>query len=61
MSSCARLEGPPVGGPFFLENRMNTRRKPVNKRAGARGFRHEVSKTHPRNVRARPMRGGTRL
>lgn len=38
-----------------------TSRDRVNKGRGARQFRHEVSRTHPRNIKPRPMRGGWRL
>lgn len=44
-----------------------TRRKPVDKYGSAREegsakrFRRDVSKTHPRNMAPRPMRGGWRL
>lgn len=40
---------------------MNTKRRYVNKRRSAKNFRRSVSKTHPRNVKAAPMRGGFRL
>lgn len=40
---------------------MNTKRKFVNKRRSAGQFRRDVGKTHPKNVHARPMRGGWRL
>lgn len=33
----------------------------VNKRHSARKFRHNVSRTHPINMRGAPMRGGIRL
>ncbi|WNK14546.1 MAG: hypothetical protein [Microvirus sp.] len=36
-------------------------RKPMNKHSAARSFNHASSKTHPRNMQARPMRGGFRL
>jgi hypothetical protein len=44
-----------------------TRRARVDKYAGphrdgsAKQFRRDVSTTHPRNVKPRPMRGGWRL
>jgi hypothetical protein len=51
-----------VGPLFFCEVFfMKTRRAPINKGRGARQFRHEVSKTHPKNMQPRPMRGGIRL
>lgn len=40
---------------------MNTRRRFVDKRASAGQFRHNVSRTHPKNVVRAPMRGGWRL
>lgn len=36
-------------------------RKTVNKGKSARSFRHSTSKTHPRNVKMQPRRGGWRL
>lgn len=39
----------------------NSGRYHTNKRQGARAFRHEVSRTHPRNVAQAPRRGGWRL
>jgi hypothetical protein len=47
--------------------RSTPRRSRVSKHGSAREqgsprqFRSEVSKTHPHNMRARPMRGGFRL
>lgn len=40
---------------------MRNGRYPVNKRQGARAFRHEVGRTHPKNVAMAPRRGGWRL
>ena len=40
---------------------IHSKRFGVNKHRSARKFRHSVSKTHPRNVVHRPMRGGWRL
>lgn len=36
-------------------------RKKMSKRRSRRVFRHTASRTHRRNVDARPMRGGIRL
>lgn len=36
-------------------------RSPVNKRRSAGQFRHKVGRTHPKNMRQQPMRGGWRL
>lgn len=36
-------------------------RVPVSKHKSARHFRHNVSRTHPKNMRAKPLRGGWRL
>lgn len=36
-------------------------RRSVNKGSSARSFQHGSSKTHPKNTRLRPMRGGFRL
>jgi len=33
----------------------------VSKHKSAKSFRHKVAKTHPKNMRQRPMRGGWRL
>ena len=33
----------------------------VHKGKSASKFRHQVSRTHPRNMRIQPMRGGWRL
>jgi len=38
-----------------------SKRYGVNKRRSAGGFRRNVSRTHPVNVRASVMRGGIRL
>ena len=40
---------------------IKSRRKHVNKHAAARGFRHDMTKTHAKNMQPRPMRGGFRL
>jgi len=40
---------------------MHSRRFHTNKRGSARNFRHNVSKTHPRNMAPPPRRGGWRL
>lgn len=40
---------------------MALNRSHVRKGKAAHHFRREVSKTHPKNVKARPMRGGFRL
>lgn len=37
------------------------KRSGVSKKGSARKFRHQVGKTHARNVRPGPMRGGIRL
>lgn len=37
------------------------RRAPVSKRRSARNFRRSSSRTHIKNVRPGPMRGGIRL
>lgn len=39
----------------------HTRRFAAQKAVHARRFRRDVSKTHPRNMQVRPMRGGFRL
>lgn len=39
----------------------SVQRKSVNKQASARQFRGNVSRTHPKNAAAAPMRGGWRL
>lgn len=36
-------------------------RKPVNKGRSARGFRGQVARTHPMNMKGAPQRGGIRL
>lgn len=41
--------------------RGTPRRHGVNKGRSAGRFRHDVSKTHPRNVGLAPRRGGWRL
>lgn len=33
----------------------------VNKHKSASHFRHQISRTHPKNVAQRPKRGGWRL
>lgn len=38
-----------------------SRRFGANKSSHAHKFRRDVSRTHPRNVQVRPMRGGWRL
>lgn len=40
---------------------IKSKRKPVNKSASARSFRHDSGRTHPKNMQMRPMRGGFRL
>lgn len=40
---------------------MMKKRMPVNKHKSAKKFRHNVSRTHPMNMKAAPMRGGIRL
>lgn len=40
---------------------IRSKRKPVHKSSSARKFRGSVSKTHPKNMRMAPMRGGFRL
>lgn len=40
---------------------IKSRRGSVNKKHSARKFRHGASKTHPKNMRLNPMRGGFRL
>lgn len=51
-----------TGGAFFLEVAMiKSRRRPVHKGRSVRRFRRNVRKTHIRNVKAVPMRGGWRL
>lgn len=37
------------------------RRQNVNKRAGSRRFSKQAERTHPKNMRNAPMRGGWRL
>jgi len=36
-------------------------RRPVNKRSSTRSFNHKADRTHPKNMRNAPMRGGWRL
>lgn len=40
---------------------IKSHRKSVNKGKSSAQFRHGASKTHGKNVRMRPMRGGFRL
>lgn len=40
---------------------LNSGRGGVNKSRSAGKFRHNVSKTHPRNMAMSPRRGGWRL
>ncbi|QXP08390.1 MAG: hypothetical protein [Arizlama microvirus] len=40
---------------------MNVKRFGVNKGNSAKQFRHNVGRTHPRNIKMQPMRGGWRL
>lgn len=47
--------------PLFLEVFMNTKRRFVNKGRSAGQFRHNVSRTHHKNMAMKPMRGGWRL
>lgn len=41
--------------------RGSPRRHHVHKGRSARSFRHDVSRTHPRNMKVQPQRGGWRL
>lgn len=52
-----------LGRPFFLEDLFmkHSHRHAVSKGKSAAKFRHGASKTHPRNMQMRPMRGGFRL
>jgi hypothetical protein len=36
-------------------------RMPVNKHKSAKQFRHNTSRTHPKNLSPPPMRGGYRM
>lgn len=40
---------------------IKSHRRPVHKGKSSAHFRHSISKTHPKNVKVRPMRGGWRL
>lgn len=40
---------------------IKSHRSGLNKGKSARKFRRDVSKTHPKNMAMRPMRGGWRL
>ncbi|WNK12482.1 MAG: hypothetical protein [Microvirus sp.] len=40
---------------------MSFNRKPVGKSHSAHQFKRNVSRTHPKNMQMRPMRGGWRL
>lgn len=40
---------------------IKSKRFSVNKGKSASHFRHAVSRTHPKNMQPRPMRGGFRL
>lgn len=41
--------------------RNSPKRSRVHKGKSAGAFRHDVSKSHPNNLRPRPQRGGWRL
>lgn len=40
---------------------INSKRGHVHKHSSAKHFRHDVGKTHPKNMKTPPMRGGFRL
>jgi hypothetical protein len=40
---------------------IHSKRSHVHKGKSAHSFRKNVSKTHPKNMQMRPMRGGFRL
>jgi len=40
---------------------IHSKRSGLNKGKSSAKFRHDVSKTHPHNMKMRPMRGGFRL
>lgn len=40
---------------------IHSKRRTVNKHAGASAFRHDVGRTHAKNMQMKPRRGGWRL
>ncbi len=53
----------PGDWPYLFGERamIKSKRKPIRKAKGASKFRHEVGKTHRKNMRLMPHRGGFRL